>query len=188
MELMLQVRSGDRGALEILVRRHQTQLLRIAYKYLGDLSQAEDIVQQTFIRVLQSAGRYKPIASFKTWLCTIAINLCRNAARSSFRNRTLPLEAADPEAENPMSERLDPSQPTPEEILVKEDVSVELRSALRSLPEGQREAIVLREFGKLSYREIAEVLQTTEKAVDSLLFRARNELRVRLSPHLAESK
>ncbi len=183
--LMQRLKTGDSGALGPLVHRYQAPLLNAAYKILGGREPAEDAVQQTFVNVIRSAGKYQPTASVKTWLYTILINLCRDKLRESARRPTVSLdEPTSPEQAFERSASIaDLSQPEPSQSAEMEERNRLLRSALASLPETQRDALVLKEFGRLSYREIAEIVGVTDKAVDSLLSRGRESLRKNILPY-----
>jgi RNA polymerase sigma-70 factor (ECF subfamily) len=163
--LMASVASGDLGAFERLVLRHQDRAWRLAWRMLGDAAEAEDVVQETFLRIFRSAPRYQPSASFRTYLFRVLARLCldvRSRKKPDYGNR-LP-DFADPAA-------------TPEEILQKAERSAAIGRALAGLPARHRAAVLLRHDEGLSYREIAAILQTSEKTVDSLLQRARQSLR-----------
>lgn len=184
---MLRLKSGDTSALSSLVHRYQNQLLNASFKFLLNLEQAEDVTQQTFIKVLESAKKYKPTASFKTWIYTILLNLCRDKFRYSTKQPTISLEQPERNSTKELnlgSTIADPSQVTPHDLAEKSELQQVIRSALAALPESQREALVLKEFGQFSYKEIAETLEVTEKAVDSLLLRARENMRKALKPYL----
>lgn len=185
IELMLRLKSGDSAALGPLVLRRQSEVLNTAYKMLGDRESAEDVAQQTFLKVLRSAPAYTPQAQFKTWLYTIVLNLCRDKLRQSTRRPTISLDAPRPTQPDLdiASSIPDTRQRLPEELIENEERSRLVRSALASLPENQREALALKTFAGLSYGEISEILGTTEKAVDSLLWRARESLRKALTPY-----
>jgi RNA polymerase sigma-70 factor, ECF subfamily len=180
--LMLRVKTGDMEAFEALVERHQHTVVGTVAKMLGGESEAEDIAQQVFVRVWKSAARYEPTAKFTTWLMTITRNLVFNESRRRGRSRLVPLESEDPDA--PQSQHMDTSSGSPREELLDGELRSAVDSAIASLPEPQRLAIVLRRFEEMPYEDIAKVLRTSVPAVKSILFRARNELRVRLQKYL----
>ena len=165
---MAAVRGGDLAAFEEIVRRHQVAVFRFACRILGDEAQAEDVAQTTFLKLLAAAPRYRPTARLRTFLYTIAGRLCMDHFRK--RRHTTIVEPPD---------RPDPD-PGPEEILVASERAHRIRTALATLPERQRVALVLRHFDGLGYAEIAEVLGVSVKAVERLLSRARGALAVRL--------
>ena len=180
--LMLRVKGGDMEAFETLVERHQHSVVGTVAKMLGNDSEAEDIAQQVFVRVWKSAARYEPTAKFTTWLMTITRNLVFNESRRRGRSRLVPLESDDPDA--PQSQHVDTSESSPQEEMLGGELRTAVDTAIASLPEQQRLAIVLRRFEDMPYEEIAKVLRTSVPAVKSILFRARNELRDRLKRYL----
>lgn len=179
---MLAVRRGDEEAFAVLVERHQSRIIGTIAKMLGSENEAEDIAQQVFIRVWQSAARYEPSAKFTTWLLTITRNLVFNEMRRRQRSRLVPIESPDPD--RPTVEHADPSaRPAPEDIAASE-VQEAIARAIAALPESQRLAIILRRYEEMPYEEIAKVLKTSVPSVKSLLFRARTDLKERLKNFL----
>ncbi len=173
--LMERIRSGDYAAFEALVEAHQARVLGTAARMLGDATEAEDIAQQVFIRVWNSAARYEAGAKFTTWLLTITRNLVFNESRRRKRHPAGPTpEGADAP---------DPAR-TPSAELLEAERQAAIEAAIASLPEAQRLAVVLRRYQDVSYEEIAQVLEVSVPAVKSLLFRARTELRERLRRYL----
>jgi RNA polymerase sigma-70 factor (ECF subfamily) len=180
--LMLCVKQGDESAFERLVERHQLRVVGTIAKMLGGESDAEDIAQQVFIRVWQSAARYSPSAKFTTWLLTITRNLVFNEMRRRRRARLVPLETDDPD--RPPLEHADTTVPSASEVALHSELQDAVGRAIASLPEAQRTAVILRRYEEMPYEEIAKVLQTTVSSVKSLLFRARSELRQQLKGFL----
>ena len=93
-ELMARTARGDEIAFETLVNRHQTHVLNLIYRFIGDRTQAKDLAQEVFLRVWQSARSYKPEAKFTTWIYRITANLCFNELKSSRRRKMVPVPAA----------------------------------------------------------------------------------------------
>jgi RNA polymerase sigma-70 factor, ECF subfamily len=163
-QLMLSVARGDRAAFNELVLRHQESAWTIAYRFLCDRIEAEDIVQTAFLKILEGAPRYQPTAEFSTYLCRVVTRLCMDFVK---KKKPFPFET--------LHDRPDLSQkPTHGE----EDM--EVRKALDALPPHQRMAAVLRYYEDLNYRQIADSMEITEKAVEGLLDRARKTLAVKL--------
>ncbi len=171
-ELMTRAGRGDMGAFERLVERHQRGALKIAYHYLGRRAMAEDVVQDAFLRILERAGSYRPTASFRTYLSRVIWHLCVDRYR---KGAPAPLEAAGPRAD-PAAE--------PEARAMQAEQGALIEQAISRLPDRQRMAVVLKYVEQMSYREIAEALETTPGAVDSLLSRARDRLRAELKGNL----
>jgi RNA polymerase sigma-70 factor (ECF subfamily) len=184
LDLMARVRDGDAEAFTLLVERHQHRVIGTIAKMLGSPNEAEDLAQQVFVRVWKSASRWEPNAKFTTWLLTIARNLVFNEVRRKGRARTVPLEEPDDRAPREIA---DVSVIGPDSALASSELEQAIDAAIQSLAEQPRMALVLRRYEELSYDEIADVLGTTVPAVKSMLFRARNELRVQLAAWLDES-
>jgi RNA polymerase sigma-70 factor (ECF subfamily) len=134
-----------------------------------------------FIRVWKSAPRYTPRAKFTTWLLKITRNLVFNELRRTKRRAQVPIQP-DPETED-ITLRAESSE-APDATLLEHELQQAIEEAIMQLPETQRMALVLRRYEQLSYEQIAEVLDVSVPAVKSLLFRARTELRERLSKYL----
>ncbi len=181
--LMLSVKGGDERAFEVLVERHQFRIVGTVAKMLGGHADAEDIAQQVFIRVWQSAHRYNPTAKFTTWLLTITRNLVFNEMRRRLRARVVPLDSDDPD--RPHDNRPDASARPASEELANAELQEAIARAIAALPESQRMAVILRRYEEMPYEEIAQVMGTTVPAVKSILFRARAELRENLKKFLA---
>ena len=176
------VRAGDTVAFEELVERHHRLVAGTVARMLGSNSEVEDIAQQVFVRVWKSAKRYVPRAKFTTWLLKITRNLVFNELRRRSRHAHLPLQVEWEDEERPIK---DDRATAPDVSLLDQELQRAIESAIAQLPETQRMAVVLRRYDELSYEEIAEVLGQSVPAVKSLLFRARTELRTRLSRYLA---
>jgi RNA polymerase sigma-70 factor, ECF subfamily len=179
-ELMRLAGGGDEGAFEILVERHQGLVVGTVARMLGGPEGAEDIAQQVFVKVWQSAPRHRPEAKFTTWLLTITRNLVFNETR---RRRRGFLQAFETEDGTPPDIRDEGMRDAATEIGERE-LRDAVDAAIASLPEAQRMAIILRRFEGMPYEDIAEVLKTTVPAVKSLLFRAREDLREKLKAFL----
>jgi RNA polymerase sigma-70 factor (ECF subfamily) len=181
LRLMRLVARGDTSAFEEVIERHQALVAGTAARMLGSNSDVEDIAQQVFIRVWKSAHRYVPRAKFTTWLLKITRNLVFNELRRAKRRAQVPLQS-DPSAEEiPLK---DETNPAPDASLLEDELQRAIEAAITQLPESQRMALVLRRYEQLSYEQIAEVLDLSVPAVKSVLFRARTELRSRLSKYL----
>src|SRR5467141_1389033 len=182
VRLMGLVARGDTAAFEKLIERHQSLVIGTVARMLGSNSDVEDISQQVFIRVWKSARRYVPRAKFTTWLLKITRNLVFNELRRVKRHAHVPLQP-EPGAEDPPLK--DETQSPPDASLLEGELQRTIEEAILQLPEAQRMALVLRRYEQLSYEQIAEVLDLSVPAVKSVLFRARTELRTRLSKYLA---
>ena len=163
-DLVRLLAAGDVEALGTLIERHQASVFEVAYRTTGDRALAEDVTQETFLRVWRSADRFRGAAQFTTWLHRITVNICLDA----FKKRR-PVLGVVPDAPGPATD-------DPASILARENQAEVVRRAVLSLPERQRVAVVLSRFLGLPHREIATATGWTESAVESLLTRARVSL------------
>jgi RNA polymerase sigma-70 factor (ECF subfamily) len=182
VRLMRLVSRGDTDALEQLIAKHQALVAGTVARMLGSNSDVEDIAQQVFIRVWKSARRYVPRAKFTTWLLKITRNLVFNELRRAKRHAHVPLQTEPGAEEFPLK---DETNPTPDASLLESELQRTIEEAITQLPESQRMALILRRYEQLSYEQIADILDLSVPAVKSVLFRARTELRARLSKYLA---
>jgi RNA polymerase sigma factor (sigma-70 family) len=181
VRLMRLVAQGDTSAFEQVIERHQALVAGTAARMLGSNSDVEDIAQQVFIRVWKSARRYVPRAKFTTWLLKITRNLVFNELRRAKRRAQVPFQPEPGAEEIPLK---DETNLAPDASLLEDELQRAIEEAIMQLPESQRMALVLRRYEQLSYEEIGEVLDLSVPAVKSVLFRARTELRSRLSKYL----
>jgi RNA polymerase sigma-70 factor (ECF subfamily) len=170
--LMSAVGRGDLGAFEHLVLRHQTAAWNAAYRFVGDEAEAEDIAQEGFLRILGAAPRYKPTAKFRTYLYRVIVRLCMDHAQ-----RKRPIYVQE------LPDAID-ARPSPYDVLTMVERRNQVRQALQALPASQRIVVILRFYEGLAYSEIAACLETTTKAVERLLARARESLEERLEEFL----
>jgi RNA polymerase sigma-70 factor, ECF subfamily len=182
LRLMQLVGRGDTEAFEELIEKHQALVAGTVARMLGSNSDVEDIAQQVFIRVWKSARRYVPRAKFTTWLLKITRNLVFNELRRTKRRAHVPLQPEAGAEDPPLKDEMNLA---PDASLLETELHQTIEQAVLQLPETQRMALVLRRYEQLSYEQIAEVLDLSVPAVKSVLFRARSELRSRLSKYLS---
>jgi RNA polymerase sigma-70 factor (ECF subfamily) len=186
--LMAQIAQGDEGALRELIEKHQGAVYGTIAKMLGDLVEAEDLAQQVFVRVYRAAGSYRATAQFKTWMFTIVRNLVFNEHRRRSRATLISLHPAENESMHSGGasdmDLPDLANKTPGENMLQREMLRKIDEAILALPDQQRLAIVLRRYDEFSYEQIAEILKTSVPATKSLLFRARETLRVALRDYL----
>ena len=173
-ELMSNVAQGDLDAFEQLVRRHQVSVWNTAFRFLRNADDAEDVEQDALLRVLQAAGRYRPTATFRTYLYRIVTRLCRDR-----RQKMAPSSCLDPDGE------ITPT-PSPVNDAIEVEERRAVKEALASLPDAYKEAIVLRYYENLSYSEIVQVIGTSCRVVERLLARGRYALAARLGRRLGK--
>jgi RNA polymerase sigma-70 factor (ECF subfamily) len=180
--LMLRVREGDAASFALLLERHRAPVIRFLYRMVQNQAVAEELAQEAFLRVYRARGRYEPTARFTTWLFRIATHLALNSLRD--RRSGKYHESLDEEAGETPSRQLADRRPTIEQKLLDRARLDEVRRAVAALPDKQRAAVLMHKYEEMEYSQIARVLECSESAVKSLLFRAYETLRVRLA-HLA---
>jgi RNA polymerase sigma-70 factor (ECF subfamily) len=183
-DLMGRVRLGNKHAFEMLIRRHQRSVLNFIFRFVANRTEAEDLTQEVFLRIWQAAGTYKPEAKFTTWLYRIATNLCINKQRA-IRIRRLFAKSHSEEQRRGSKDSFIISEGaellTPEDHLIDSEQSVQLLNALNELPTSQRLTIVLKIYDEMSYQEISQIMDRSISAVDSLLIRAKKNLRKKMT-------
>jgi RNA polymerase sigma-70 factor (ECF subfamily) len=183
--LMLRVKHGDLQAFEELVQKYKHPIVNVIFRMLHDLDEAEDLAQNVFVRVFQSAGRYEVSAKFSTWIFTIARNLCLNEIRRRGRHPAQSLESSQEESEEHAPRQYpDGKTFSPPQAFLQKELEQKIQQALGELPEKQRLAIALCQEDELSYEEIARVLGCSLPATKSLIHRGRETLKAKLKPYL----
>jgi len=189
VRLMLSWQAGDEAAFPLLVEAFSGRVFALLTRFLGNAPNREDLVQDVFLRVLKARERYQPTARFSTWIYRITFNLATNERARSAARAHLSLDRGPQGNEDgrTLGEGLEDSRgSTPEDELARVDVVEAVRAAIDSLPENQRMALILAKYDELPYAEIAIVLDSSEKAIKSLIHRARETLRGVLAPFLRE--
>lgn len=176
--LIQQARQGNRGAFGELVNRHYDGVVRVVYRMCGEVQLAEDAAQEAFIRAWMKLPTYQPRAPFRQWLFRIAINAALDVLRQK------PTEDIEDEEAIMLT---DPA-PSPEAALLEKEQAEFLQKAVKALPEAARAVLVLREYGELSYQEIAGVLEIPVGTVMSRLNYARNHLRETIQKYRVETE
>jgi RNA polymerase sigma-70 factor (ECF subfamily) len=169
-ELAERIQRGDQDAFAELVRLHQSAVFNVAYRFLGNVHDAEDAAQETFLRAWRFLDKFDKDRTLGPWLKRICVNVCLNRLET-----TRPVQPLDPEGPQPS----DPS-PGPEAQTSHRSTTDRIRLELTSLPPRYRAVIELRHFQELSYEEIADTLQRPLSDIKSDLFRARKLLADRL--------
>jgi len=183
--LIERFQKDDYYAFEEIIRRYKDQLVNFAFRFLGDLEDAEDIVQETFLRVFRKKKAYKNVAKFSTWIYTITGNLAKTELRRRKRRKLLSItnlgfEDKDfelPDPENGPEENVD--------NLIKDRV---IQKAINTLPEKFKEVIIFRDIQELSYEEISKILKIPLGTVKSRVNRGRLKLREQLVEYFKEIK
>jgi RNA polymerase sigma-70 factor (ECF subfamily) len=180
--LLKKTAGGDETAFRELVQRYQGAMVNLAYRYTNNLSDAEDVAAEIFFRVWKYAAHFKGNAKFSTWCYRIGINTCLNHKR---KKNTVPytasLDECQPTDEGELKREVaDTASLQPETAAQDSERTAEVRAALDRLPPQQKMAFTLCWFEERSYKEIAELMELSVSAVESLLFRAKDSLRKKL--------
>ncbi len=171
-ELVALVRGGDHDAFAALIERHKRRVYGLAYRLLGNATDAEDAAQETFVRAYARLDRYEPNRRFGAWIGTVCSHWCIDFLRARGRRpQTVALGKV------PESDRFISQIDGPEEGALGSDARDEVQRWLDALPPRYRAVLVLRYFHDLSYAEIADTLGEPVSAIRMRLFRARNLLR-----------
>ncbi len=183
-ELMEEIVRGSEEAFGALVRRYQSRIINAVSRLISDRDRAQEIAQETFLRVFIHRERYRPSGKFSTWLYTIAMNLAKNEIRRRVRSRAVvSLEKLIEATGDGGSFIADPG-PSPERSFRRREIRSKVVAAIERLPRKFREVLVLRDMQQLSYEEIGEVLRIPGGTVRSRINRARLALKELLDPNI----
>jgi len=184
VQLMLDVKAGDEASFELLLHRYRAPLVNYLGRMVSDSAMAEDLAQEVFLRVYRARSQYAPSAKFTTWIFRIATNLALNARRDGrFRQAEVSIheESFSEDGDRRFLEIPD-GRPGAEQHLMSCDRAALIRRAVEELPEKQRAAVLLHKYEDMDYDQIAGILNCSESALKSLLFRAYETLRFKLAP------
>lgn len=177
-------RSGDSDAFRLLVERHSRNVFRLAFRMTGNEQDAEDVVQETFLRAYKQLKRYEARSSFATWLFRIASNYSLDLIRSKKRHndaRDLPQPGEDLD----IMQAIPATAPEPDRLAFSNQVQHRITAALRELSAQERTAFILRHFEGMSIEEIGSSLGTGANATKHSIFRAVQKLRRSLEPFVS---
>ena len=187
VQLMLDVKAGDEASFDFLLQKYRSPLVNFLYRMVRDAATAEDLAQEVFLRVYRARKQYTPSAKFTTWLFRIATNLALNSVRDTrYQKMSVSLDAPI-DGEESMPIELPARDLRIDQRLMERDRTDLIRRAVWSLPEKQRAAVLLHKYEEMDYAEIARILECSESALKSLLFRAYESLRVQLAPLVGET-
>lgn len=186
VQLMLDVKSGDEESFGILLRKYRAPMVNFLYRMVRDAATAEDLAQEVFLRVYRARKQYSPSAKFTTWLFRIATNLALNSVRDN-RHRQLDVSIDAPIEEDEAPMELPAREMRIDDYMAERDRMAFIRNAISALPEKQRVAVLLHKYEEMDYGEIARILDCSESALKSLLFRAYETLRVQLAPLVTQT-
>src|SRR4029434_7131106 len=178
LELVEALAGGDESALDELMARYEEPIFRFVYRHVFNETDARELAQETFVRVYFNIRKFKPDAKFATWLYQIALNLCRDHAKSRRAQEAAVTESlsAREDAEEHRAHDVAVEARTPaDEAVTRERLTV-LEAGLAALPHDLRTALVLTSLEERSHQECADLLKTTPKAVETRVYRARKAL------------
>jgi RNA polymerase sigma-70 factor (ECF subfamily) len=178
--LMDRVKAGDAQAFDALLQRHGKALFHFIFRFVGNQQEAEDLTQDTFLRVLQNAPSFNSHQRFTTWAYHIATNLCIDAHRKAQYRQSLSLDETTGDGEQTFADTLADPQANTEAAAQQRALQRDIRRAVRALPTEQRMVVVLSQYQGLTYREIAEVLGCPVGTVKSRMHHALKALRAAL--------
>jgi RNA polymerase sigma-70 factor, ECF subfamily len=172
-DLMTRFQAGDESAFDAIVVEYKTRLFRFIRRFLGDPDEAEDVLQDLFVRLYRARETYRPEQKLEPYLYRIASNLCKDRIRRS--RTTAGLDGG----------LLASGGPSPADSMEQKELAARLESAVQALPDNQRLVFGLVVFEDKSYEDTARITGFSLSAVKSLVFRARLGLKKRLGPQLS---
>jgi RNA polymerase sigma-70 factor (ECF subfamily) len=186
VQLMLDVKAGDEASFDLLLQKYRRPLVNFLYRMVRDPATAEDLAQEVFLRVYRARKQYSPSAKFTTWMFRIATNLALNSVRDN-RHRRMQVSLDAPAEEDEAPVQVPARDMRIDEHMMERDRAEIIQRAIAALPEKQRVAVLLHKYEEMDYGEIARILECSESALKSLLFRAYETLRVQLAPLVSGS-
>lgn len=175
-------KNGDREAFEQLVQMYENKVYTIAYRLMGNHTDAADLAQEAFIKIYQALPNFRGDSSFSTWIYHITVNVCRDELRKRQRRPTVSLD--DSPDNNTCTYELRSNMPTPEEELDRSETQAMVQQCLNELSDDYRIILVMREIQEMAYEEIAENLGCSLGTVKSRLSRARQALKEKISKQM----
>jgi RNA polymerase sigma-70 factor (ECF subfamily) len=184
-DLVARVREGDRDTFRVLVDRYSRSIFRLGYRMTGTEQDAEDVVQETFLRAYKQLHRYESRSSFGTWVYRIAANYALDMLRARERRQEMALQTS-----NGSSEHIDlaAESPQPDQLAFAGQVRKGFEEAMQELSSQERVAFSLRHFEGCSIEQIAATLEVSETAAKNSVFRAVQKLRRSLEPLVATAR
>lgn len=188
--LMLRYQQGEVRAFEVLLNRHRKPVFNFILRFVQSRELAEDLLQESFLRVIKSAANYQRQAKFTTWLYTIARNLCVDQSRRAKHRKAQSLDApmSTSEGSGSLLDVVANSDLPSDRIAVSKEINEKLQAALATLSEEQREVFLMREFLDMPFKQISEVVNVPENTVKSRMRYALQKLRMELEEFADLSK
>lgn len=184
-ELIFRFKAGEKDSFEMLVKRYKSRVYNVVFNLVRDGHLAEDITQEVFIRMYRFLPYFKGKSKFYTWLYRLMVNLTLNTMKRVKRDGFF-AHTPDLEGELDLVEKVRDESFSPQKIILNKELAKKIKQAVNSLSETLRATFILREFDDLSYAELAGVFGCSKGTIKSRIFRAREELRRKLSPYLGE--
>lgn len=181
-EVMLSYQKGQVQAMDELLRRYKKPVYCFVLRLTGNISDAQEIAQEVFLRLHQCRDSYQPTGKFSTWIFSIAHNLTLSRWRKNKWFGIWPSKKDEPDE----LKEFESSDPSPEELAFNNEQAIVLKKCVQSLPFLQKEALILREYEDLDYQQIAKILKRSIGAVKTLIHRARMNLKTKLLPYIEE--
>jgi len=184
------LQQGDTTALNRLIARWQRPLISYAYRYLQNSADAHDLVASVFVRFYQQRDRLRTDTNVSAWLFTALTNLCHNHHRWKKRHPTIPLDPVkDPQDDSAHSpfDAIASEMPSPSSSVAHDELLDAVRAAVGELPHDLKVTMLLHHYENLSYREIADITNCSERGVETRLYRARQRLRQILGEFIREA-
>ncbi len=181
IKIMLEFKNGDKSAFDKIMDKYEKPIINFAYRFTWDKNSSEDLAQEVFLRVYKAAKNYLPNAKFSTWLYKIATNVCidykRKIRRDTSMHRDFGAGKTTKGEDSKILMDVEDKSASADKSLEERETEETVKKALASLPESQRIAVILRIYEEKSYEEISRIMEVTVPSVESLLFRARQELK-----------
>lgn len=184
-ELIEGILRHERKAFEFLVGHYQSQVIKTAYYFLGDLPEAEDVSQEIFMEVIDSIGKFKYRSALSTWIYRITVNRSLNRVKRNKRRIIFCQFQSLLKGTSAINDRSQQEPSVEQDHLEEKEKSAILHQAISGLPENQRIAFTLQHYEELSYKEISDVMYLSLSSVESLIHRARMNLQKKLVKHFS---
>jgi RNA polymerase sigma-70 factor, ECF subfamily len=185
--LMIRYQGGDMRAFEVLLTRHRRGVYNFIYRYVNSRDRAEDLMQETFLRVIKGAGGYQKQAKFTTWLYTIARNLCVDLSRRQKHRKAAsldqPMGGGDEGRDRTLLDVVPGKDMRSDRKVINQQLHASMQQAIAGLPDDQREVFLMREFLDMPFKDIAEVVGVPENTVKSRMRYALEKLRQELAEY-----
>jgi RNA polymerase sigma-70 factor, ECF subfamily len=178
---MSRLAGGHSAALNDLMERHAEKLFHYLVRSLQNEEDAADLAQETFVKIYQNREKFDPGQKFTTWLYAIASNLVRDRYRWRSRHPQVSLDAENDQTESTLQDTLPADEPLPDQSLQTEERADAVRHAIAALPEELRQPLILAVYQDLPQAEIAAILDCSIKAIETRVYRARQQLRAALA-------